>query len=103
MLNVFNLTDQATLAACVWHMNLYRAELLGLTRPADAHVHRQPPDYVPLDPALRCAADHALTPLSRLLPRMYMYAIIMLLAAAFCLVYYAILIAVLDMRHKQAS
>lgn len=57
MLHVFNHTDQAGLATCVWHMNLYRAELLGLPRPADAHVHRQPHDYVPANPALRSAAD----------------------------------------------
>lgn len=99
MLHVFNHADQATLATCVWHMNLYRAELLGLPRPADAYVHRQPSGYVPSDPALRCAADNALTPL----PRVYYYAIIISLVAAVCLAYYILLTSVLGMRHRRAS
>ena len=59
LLQVFNHDDQARLATCVWQMNVYRSELLGLNRPADAYVHRQPHNYVPSDPALRCAADNA--------------------------------------------
>ena len=103
MLRAFNHTDQATLATCVWHMNLYRAELLGLPRPADAHVRRQPSDYVPSDPALRCAADNALAPLPRLFLRLYFYAIIMSLVVAVCLAYYNLLTSVLGMRHRRAS
>ncbi len=57
LLQVFNHDDQARLVSCVWSMDLYRAELLGITRPADAYVHRQPEDYVPSNAALRCAAD----------------------------------------------
>jgi hypothetical protein len=47
LLQVFNHVDQARLVDCVWQMNLYRAELLGLTRPTDAYVYRQPHNYVP--------------------------------------------------------
>ena len=41
LLQVFNHDDQARLADCVWQMNLYRAELLGLTRPIDAYRERE--------------------------------------------------------------
>lgn len=62
MLHVFHHEDQARVAECVWHMDLYRASLLGLPRPPDARVRRQPDDYIPADPALRCAADNVPPP-----------------------------------------
>jgi hypothetical protein len=109
LLQVFNHDDQARLASCVWQMNLYRAELLGLTRPVDAYVHWQPHDYVPLDPALRCASDRARMPghtgnplhWGQLQAQICMAAIIVLTAAMLwaCFILFS---SILDMRHNCA-
>ena len=106
LLQVFNHDDQARLADCVWQMNLYRAELLGLTRPIDAYVYRQPRNYVPSDPALRCAADgdSVQSPLhwGQYREHIYMLALIVVTAGMLwgCLILFS---SILAMRHSHAS
>ena len=63
---VFDHDDQVMLAQCLWQMDVYRNDLLGLRYHTDVRVYSQPAGFIPSDPSLQCAADAGLGHVTRL-------------------------------------